>query len=395
MRRLFLLGAALLVACSPPPPPDCFFGGPTSSVPEVAVGYRLAHTRLAVELPRTEFCFVADAVATSATVELFDPDNLPVANTHSAPSSSNTGFSTIVSFTPEKAGLYHLRVTFEPTLGTARRDTIVVDDRTAELGELRGVVPTVCEEVHPVGDTVFCLKSGVVQAWRDGGMEVVSSTARRLDSSADVAWLRDATRVSRFDVADGGLRRMEVGLTEPVAPSGSTPRHYLELGRSVVEDIRVVDGGLTRSSSLPLEATGLGGALALSDNSFGWLSEQALCFASFDGGSRCVKAEGLLPMKASGDSLWLADGAGRIKQWRVLSDGRPPELRSVSTPTSGFVTVSSPYPLFLWEGRYVTIREGDLALEAWPLRSLVSTVTVTSTHVVFRQTNGEVTSYRR
>ncbi len=194
MQRVLILGFVWVVACGPqpdvcnmggtggfsgagggfsgrdspaPPPQDAGFGGAGGRLgfPMTRVGLVGKPMQIILGQAQRVSCGPGSKVVEVIT-EVFDPMNRPVEHTRSA----ELGFSTTITFTPAGPGDYHVSARFEPAIGTAQADVVVVVDMTsAPSTTLNTLVPCRSLEVLPSG-LVLCQTSSSLRAYRDGAL---------------------------------------------------------------------------------------------------------------------------------------------------------------------------------------------------------------------------------
>ncbi|MGV3624812.1 MAG: hypothetical protein ACO1OB_28590 [Archangium sp.] len=397
MKRALALFATVLSACGPVQQvPNCNRVSIVSGEPPATVG--LVNRSTTVELTGLldVICARNGPVATDVVVTVRDEGNQPVAETHTAPRSTGSGFATEVTFTPTSAGVYFLEARFEPAVAATQRRHVVLLDRTDEVPELISSIDAGCDTLHPLGDDiVICAKGTELSFWVDGGLDHTEPGI--VDSDDGIAWVSRNALIERLERVDGGVLGRGT-----VAPVLTPPALGYERDRAVrVSDFNMtefvfVDGGLTqRQQAISLTDVSFGGA-AIAGDSVGWSTADQLCAGSF--GRISVDCRPLETTSALNerDVLWVrTEGAqSGLAQWRVFADGSPPLLRAVPS-SPALLDVSQQRPVLSWNGQFVTVRRDDLRLEAWPKLDQVATVTVTPSHVLFRRRNGEVRVYRR
>jgi hypothetical protein len=140
----------IICACGPQPsPPNCIpqgqggFGGEGgfifdagfaggaggSGAPETILD--TGHVAMIALTLNPTLCGDQKANATAVNTSVRGPDNLPFAHTNSGPdngSLSSDPYTTVITFTPDKPGDYHLVADFEPNLGQVQLDLRVARD---------------------------------------------------------------------------------------------------------------------------------------------------------------------------------------------------------------------------------------------------------------------------
>ncbi|MDY7231595.1 hypothetical protein [Hyalangium rubrum] len=126
----------------------------------------------------------------SVTVEISDPDNLPVG--HQSFLNTSPKASAIVEFTPTKAGRHHILAAFEPVGGIHQLELQVVGDRSAKATRLE------------YGKTCNALERTCLGAWvcdsnvtREGAV-LKSFPNGRLAVAGDVVWVVEPLQIQRY-----------------------------------------------------------------------------------------------------------------------------------------------------------------------------------------------------
>lgn len=359
-------------------------------VPLVFVGEPQAIELL---MPPAVFCQNGNPRSTGVTTDLVDPQNQAISHTHTEPTSSDTkGYSTTVSFTPTTPGVYHLSARFEPALGLVQREVQVVLDRSMEAPALRMRISSACDEVFPLRDAVLCRRGTQLSVLRDGGTELTEPIVG-LTSSAGVAWWWSASQLTRAEDVDGGLTRVDLALALPVGATSVQADQFLRAGSSLLE-VTFVDGGLSlRDWGFPIAAVGPG--LARAGSVVGFATATQLCTAAEDASVFCIDSP-LTPGVGEGNVLWLrGDSKGTVGLARFSDAVQEPAVLFLPAQSVSLTDTKLPVPYFTWSGRVVTVRASDLTLEAWKSPGTVMRQTVTTEHVLFQLTTGELVVYRR
>lgn len=108
--------------------------------------------------------------ATSVTVRVVDPNNMPVdATTGSSLDGERTPAE--ITFTPVLPGPYHLTARFEPSFGLVQTDVWIAADRS-DAGTHSLPVPFECARWDQLDDRVFCISpdAGMLGVVIDGGV---------------------------------------------------------------------------------------------------------------------------------------------------------------------------------------------------------------------------------
>ncbi|MCC6338200.1 MAG: hypothetical protein IT380_29930 [Myxococcales bacterium] len=441
MRWWTLLGAALALLASScganaPYGPNCAKRLQTPAPPLVVVALAGKPLTVSVEFPLVIACAGGNPVATSVETRVLDARLQPVPHQASAPSSSDTeGYLVQVDFTPQSPGLYSLSARFEPGLGVARREVLVVADRTASTPVARFRPSGLCDAVEEVGDTVLCARaaSAQVEAFaRDDGAPRGALPAEVASFAPGVAWTLSGGRVTRWVAGDGGLLASAVdgvdagfvGLTH----AATSDALRLVSGREYVEvrwDGAALESGVT---TLSVSSTGRAGLLVLEDG-------QALAFEAWpqgppapgedagvdagrdageeradagptrvchlplvprpDAGVVCTPARLRLGAR-EGDALWLrAEDSQRVGLLRYLPGTQTPAVVFLAAQPVALVDVGRPLPFFTWSTFTVVLRPDDLLLEAFPPPPGRVRTGASPTHVWFLAADGGVEVHRR
>jgi len=137
-------------------------------------------------------------VTLQATVT--DPASLELPSTLTGPFARGQFVSAEVTFTPRRAGLHSVQVTFDPSLGRATNEVLAVEPMRlgARVGSVDSTVRCQAEDVTPKG-AWLCLESGVsqVSAWRNG-MQLQSFPAIGFARVDEVIWLFGRGSLERF-----------------------------------------------------------------------------------------------------------------------------------------------------------------------------------------------------
>jgi hypothetical protein len=150
------------------------------------------------------------ATPTSLSVEVSDPDNLPVEH-HSSLGSPSPSLSTI-RFTARKPGRHHVFAAFDPVGGVQQFDLHAAMDHSRDAPSL--VLPRSCVALERTQKGAFVCDQDVL---RDG-TSVQRFTASRLAVVGDVVWVVSTSRVQRY--VDSGST---LTLTATLETVGGTP----------------------------------------------------------------------------------------------------------------------------------------------------------------------------
>lgn len=142
------------------------------------------------------------------TVEVFDPDNLPVAATATAPerSSGATAFdvTTDVQFTPDKPGAWTVIARFEPNIGRSQQLIRTLEVRTdAGVRIFPTALPIACESYAlTASGTPVCLV-------RNGAVRTLAVGDQRFEGEffavdGDALWIEGPSGIQRLEPNDAG-----------------------------------------------------------------------------------------------------------------------------------------------------------------------------------------------
>lgn len=190
LRFLCLLGALLaLSGC-----PDTPCPGGTTEVPTNALTNLILvgeNVRLSVS-PTTRLDCDGNSIDSNPetlTVELSDPDNLPVESQSALGKPSSR--SATIQFTPEKQGRYHVFAAFDPVGGIQQFDLYSARNRSAEA--LVQTLPPTCKALERTRRGGWLCDS---EFWRDGAL-VQGFSGTRLAVAGDVIWAVSSTQIIR------------------------------------------------------------------------------------------------------------------------------------------------------------------------------------------------------
>ncbi|KFE60839.1 hypothetical protein [Hyalangium minutum] len=189
-RFLLLLGVLWgLTGC---PDTPCFDGGvgvfPGAQPGVILVGEpaRLEVAPSAVSACGQQF----DTTPESLTVEVYGPDNQPVAS--QATLGNPTSALAIVKFTPDKPGRYHVFAAFDPVGGIQQMDLYAARNRSAEAPLFN--LPSLCTSLERTQRGGWLCD---LQFLRDGKL-VKGFTSGRLAVAGDVVWVASSAQVQRY-----------------------------------------------------------------------------------------------------------------------------------------------------------------------------------------------------
>lgn len=429
--RWLLASVVVISACgsNSPQPSPCSKKLQTPPPPTVLLTLVGQPITASVDFPLVVACAGGNPIATSVVTEVLDARLQPVPHDATPPTSSDTqGYSTRVTFTPTTPGLYSLSARFEPGLGIARREVLVVVDRTAELPDVVFTPESPCDAVSELGPYVLCERTaaGVVDVY-EGDARVQTEPADFVSRAPGAAWTRAGDTVTRWVPGDGGLDGSRFDGVDAGAV-GLTHAADDEVLRFVAFDayreLRVSDdGGLVAADvrALPLEASGRsgllvldgGGALAfdvrtdggvlLADGGLGLIDGgvplRQVCrvdLTGADGGGPFCTSLTLSLGAREGDALWLrARDTERVGLLRYLGATGSPDVVFLAVQPFALQDQGKPFPYFTWNTYTVVLRPGDLLLEAFkPPAGRVKTG-ASPTHVWFVTQDGGVALHRR
>lgn len=217
MRALLWFAICLAAACSPPPvkPEDCFGAG--AAVPD-GDGFGVAGSPVTVRLTLSRFCNSTFDV--TATVGVAGVDNLPVTFAGEATRAvterdSQTGMTTVVTFTPQEPGAYHLTARFEPNLGLVQEDVFIAENHQGATAAFTFDSHTgldVCNSLDVTEQGRLLCLSPLKLLERDGG------TAQAFDFGFGAragtvlwTWSGSNSQVTRWEETDAGFVQRGVG----------------------------------------------------------------------------------------------------------------------------------------------------------------------------------------
>ncbi|MFO0595566.1 MAG: hypothetical protein U0228_09685 [Myxococcaceae bacterium] len=181
-----------------------------------------------------------------ASVEVTAPDNLPVQAAITDPvQAADQHVEVSVTFTPRVAGMWVVKVPFEPSLGV-RTTSVEVIDSFHETGIEVPVTAALCaKDPWPLGaDTIACEKNGVVNVVSaDGGVTAFSGT--ELVVADDVLWSINSTTLERRTWANGAatLAGSWNGFTPSSLHGAHTATRAVRLGSNGFVAQQSADGG--------------------------------------------------------------------------------------------------------------------------------------------------------
>lgn len=430
MRWSWLAGLVVLAGCGPTgvQSPPCSKRLQPAAPPVVLVALVGQPLTVDVEFPPVILCVGGNPVATSAQTEVLDADQRPVVHEATAPTSSDVrGYSVKLSFTPRTPGLYGLTARFEPGLGIARREVLVLVDRGGEAPVARFTPEAPCDEVGEVGPYVWCERPGaaLMDVYADGGLGQ-RVPADFVSMAGGVAWTRAGEAVTRWTVEDGGLvGQALVGVDAGAV--GLTHAATADALRFVSGDVFyevLHDGGALqwgRVRRLPVRASGRTGLLVTADGeALGFGVEDVVdggvapaldageeevadagvarvCQVSFTGDAGVGCTPLYLELGArDGEVLWLrAFDSKRVGHLRYLPPTFSPAVVFLAAQPPALVDLGRAIPAFSWSGHTVVVRPDDLVLEAFPVPEGRVKSGASPTHVWFVTGAGEVVLQRR
>ncbi|MEW6430162.1 MAG: hypothetical protein AB1730_01530 [Myxococcota bacterium] len=433
MRWLLLASLGLISGCgaNATPPSPCSKKLQQPPPPAVLLTLVGEAITVPIDFPLVVACAGGNPIATSAETQVLDARLQPVAHDATAPTSSDTqGYSTRVTFTPASPGLYSLSARFEPGLGVARREVLVLADRTTDVPAAVFTPVEACDALSELPPYVLCERSdaAALDVYADGG-RVTTLPAALVSMAPGAAWTLAGDAVTRWVSGEGGLEGEvlmgidagAVGLSHhaeddalrlvsgtdfllvrwgdaglavgdarvlPVAASGRSGLLVLDGGAALAFDA-VTDGGtLGADAGAPLEDGGRAAPPEI----------RRVCrvdLSGADGGTGCTPL--LLELGArQGDALWLrASDSRRVGLLRYLGGTGAPGVVFLPAQPFALKDQGKPLPYFTWNTYTVVLRPEDLLLEAFkPPVGRVKTG-ASPTHVWFVTADGQVSLHRR
>lgn len=294
--------------------------------------------------------FIADAClpeGVSATIEVFDEQNLPVLFSSTLEVGGRSAIAHL-EVLPRHVGELHVIVTFEPSLGRVVRSTLVVEP--PPVAAFKPAIDGACdEEALTASGTWVCRLQNEVTVWRNG-MLLQSLPATAMTAADDSVWLVAPGQLERF--VDRGLDFLvrapdfAVPFVQPdtaLLGSGSDTLWTVDGARATRSHLDAT--GLVNDAELSLPRglcstaasfTATTDALVMTCSSRAAHTRLCRFGASGIGDSRCVELEGTL-LGLDDDHVWLSiDGA-------VLHAGLDDSTRIVLPP--GF-SVDAPRRFF-------------------------------------------------
>jgi len=154
----------------------------------------------------------------TATVEIFDSENLPV-QFESAVRSGGRSAIARLSVLPQRLGPLQIFVTFEPGLGRTTRTLFVAEPALPPLPDFGVATPCTTEALTTQGAWI-CQLASTITVWRDG-MLLQTFPSLAMAARGDVVWIAGPTSLERF--VDRGLdflvREPDVGM--PFSATGT------------------------------------------------------------------------------------------------------------------------------------------------------------------------------
>lgn len=431
--RWLLASVVVISACgsNSPPTPPCSKRLQKPPPPTVLLTLVGQPITASLDFPLVLACAGGNPIATSAVTEVLDAQLLPVPHDSTAPTSSDTqGYSTRVTFTPMTPGLYSLSARFEPGLGIARREVLVVIDRTAEAPAVVFTPEAPCDALGEVPPFVLCERSadGVVDVYL-GGARVQTEAADFVSPAPGAAWTRAGETVTRWVPGDGGLDGTTFDGLD-VGAAGLTHAAEDDVLRFVAGDayreLRAIDGGLvaTEVRTLEVAASGRSGLLVLDGGAAlgfdaqpdgGVLTTDAglllndggmvpptplrtVCrvdLSGVDGGPACTSLTLELGARQD-DALWLrAPDTGRVGLLRYRGATGGADVVFLAAQPFALQDQGRPFPYFTWNTYTVVLRTDDLLLEAFKPPAGRVKAGASPTHVWFVTQDGSVALHRR
>ncbi len=305
-----------------------------------------------------------------ASVELYDARNAPVESKAVTVSAQSGVVRANVVFTPQSAGSYLLRVSFEPSLG-ARNERIDIVARPALDAGLVVTLPvsvsSCLEPVWPVsGDSVACEGEGArVDVFSaDGGVQTFSG--QHLVVAGGALWSIAAAQLERRVFEDGVLR-----LTHQADgfPARLTPAmHGADFALRVdsfdrLTLVTVADGGLTKTTTRHGQRSAP--AWFFSDDARVYLVDLP-DFPACTGRPDCDELGGLFAVEPG--LVWRRDvlGLARLDAllWPLSTTSTP--VTSLDTRALAASPPQGPFELLpLWVEAPASPNAGDAVLARW------------------------------
>lgn len=433
VRWLLLASLGLISGCGSNTAPPAPCSKKLQQPPPPAVLLTLVGEAITVpiDFPLVIACAGGNPVATSAETQVLDARLQPVPHDATAPTSSDTqGYSTRVTFTPTSPGLYSLSARFEPGLGIARREVLVLVDRTAEAPAAVFTPAAACDALSELPPFVLCERTAAaaLDVYVDGG-RVTTLPAALVSMAPGAVWTLSGDAVARWVPGDGGL---EGDVLSGVDAGAVGLAHHAQddvlrlVSGADFLSVRAGDAGLAVDDArvLPFAASGRSGLLVLDGGAAlafdaltdgGTLGADAgapledggrapppelrrVCrvdLSGADGGTGCTPL--LLELGArQGEALWLrANDTRRVGLLRYLGGTGAPDVVFLAAQPFALQDQGKPLPYFTWNTYTVVLRPEDLLLEAFkPPVGRVRTG-ASPTHVWFVTADGQVSLHRR
>jgi hypothetical protein len=252
--RFLLLWGALpwLTGC---PETPCFGGAIVNPGPQPGIIVVGEPARLDVAPSLSSGCSnLSDTSPESLTVDVYSPDNLPVASqvTLGNPVSAVS----TVKFTPDKPGRYHVFAAYDPVGGIQQLDLYAARNRSAEAPVFN--LPQLCNSLERTQ------RGGWLCDWRflrDGKL-VKGFSGGRLAVAGDVVWAATNSQVERY-VDTGTELLLTASQTTSVGSAEfllATENELLVLRGSTLERL-VYDGTQTLSFPSSVQLPFMSGAI--------------------------------------------------------------------------------------------------------------------------------------
>lgn len=154
----------------------------------------------------------------TATVEIFDSENLPV-QFESAVRSGGRSAIARLSVLPQRLGPLQIFVTFEPGLGRTIRTLFVAEPALPPLPDFGVATPCTTEALTSQGAWI-CQLASTITVWRDG-MLLQTFPSLGMAARGDVVWIAGPSALERF--VDRGLDFLvrEPDMAMPFSPTGT------------------------------------------------------------------------------------------------------------------------------------------------------------------------------
>lgn len=279
----------------------------------------LVGTEVTVPLMLVRFvCGQTLPVLTGVDTTVYGPDNLPIEHTHSQPATTSSGvYEVDVKLTPTQPGNYHLSAVFQPSLGVVQADIFVARDFTQVTPDLTVLSPIAsnCSHFGLTRDrAVICQSGATVRVLRDEA-QVNSLVAQGFAVDQDRVWVLQNTLVTRWrDTGSGPLveelpQLQYTGTGQPVLVLPGPDDVWVADTQQVSRWQQAPDAGaFVKLETHVLNNTSPGFTNqvigARNANGLTLAYDHGVCAGRGDGGVKCERVEGSLPMGATPHGLW-------------------------------------------------------------------------------------------